>query len=150
MGSWKRKGEGYPSQLWRMACGSRDIRDIVSACTVWFTFVFRTPTPRAVEDFIIKVLLASRGARPSASALLPSFTSLLYHKDGDLSRGFLTFSEKLFSYSVNRHFFVCALRLHLWVILWGLPLLASPLNTLIISQTFRFVKGFFNFFLKFF
>ena len=58
-----------------VACGSRDIRDIVSACTVWFTFVFRTPTPRAVEDFIVKVLLASRGARHSASALLPSFVS---------------------------------------------------------------------------
>ena len=45
-----------------MACGSRDIRDIVSACTVWFTFVFRTPTPRAVEDFIVEVLHDSRGS----------------------------------------------------------------------------------------
>ena len=44
-----------------VACGSRDIRDIVSACTVWFTFVFRTPTPRAVEDFIVKDLLALVG-----------------------------------------------------------------------------------------
>jgi hypothetical protein len=45
-----------------VACGSRDIRDIVSACTVWFTFVFRTPTPRAVEDFIVEVLHDSRGS----------------------------------------------------------------------------------------
>ena len=55
-----------------VACGSRDIRDIVSACTVWFTFVFRTPTPRAVEDFIVKDLLDSRGSCLLASALLPS------------------------------------------------------------------------------
>jgi hypothetical protein len=45
-----------------VACGSRDIRDIVSACTVWFTFVSRTPTPRAVEDFIVEVLHDSRGS----------------------------------------------------------------------------------------
>lgn len=45
-----------------VACGSRDIRDIVSACTVWFTFIFRTPTPRAVEDFIVEVLRDSRGS----------------------------------------------------------------------------------------
>ena len=37
--------------------------------------IFRTPTPRAVEDFIVKVLLASRGACHSASALHPSFVS---------------------------------------------------------------------------
>ena len=53
-----------------VACGSRDIRDIVSACTVWFTFVSRTPTPRAVEDFVIKDLHDSRG---SCLRLLPCF-----------------------------------------------------------------------------
>ena len=74
-----------------VACGSRDIRDIVSACTVWFTFVFRTPTPRAVEDFVIKVLRDSRGSCHSASALHPSFVPLLYHNLGGLSRGFLHF-----------------------------------------------------------
>ena len=88
----ERRGGGRTLKALRpVACGNRDIRNIVSACTVWFTFIFRTPIPRAVEDFIVKVLLASRGACHSASALLPSFTSLLYHKDGDLSRGFLHF-----------------------------------------------------------
>jgi hypothetical protein len=61
----------FLSHIW-VACGNRDIRDMVSACTVWFTFVFRTPIPRAVEDFIVKVLHASHGACHSASALLPS------------------------------------------------------------------------------
>ena len=46
----------------KVACGNRDIRNIVSACTVWFTFVFRTPIPRAVEDFIVEVLHDSRGS----------------------------------------------------------------------------------------
>ena len=93
---WRTKAQPFAVKRKEVACGSRDIRDIVSACTVWFTFLFRTPTPRAVEDFIVKVLLASRGARHSASALLPSFTSLLYHKDGDLSRGFSKYFEKSF------------------------------------------------------
>ena len=35
---------------------------MISACTVWFTFVFRTPIPRAVEDFIVEVLHDSRGS----------------------------------------------------------------------------------------
>ena len=69
---------------------------MISACTVWFTFVSRIPTPHAVEDFIVKGLSDSRGSCLLASALLPSFVSLLYHTFGDLSRGFLTFSEKLF------------------------------------------------------
>jgi hypothetical protein len=33
-----------------------------SACVVWFTLVFRTPIPRAVEDFIVEVLHDSRGS----------------------------------------------------------------------------------------
>lgn len=76
-----------------LACGSRDIRNIVSACTVWLTFVFRTPTPRAVEDFIVEVLHDPRGSCP---------------------HGFC---------------------------------LASLICILIISQTLRFVKTFFLFFL---
>ena len=77
-----------------VACGSRDIRDIFSACAVWFTFISRTPTPRAVEDFIVKGLPVPDGTCHSASALLPSFTSLLYHKSCDLSRGIFNFFLK--------------------------------------------------------
>ena len=55
-----------------MACGNRDIRDMISACTVWFTFISRTPIPRAVEDFVVKVLRDSHGSCFLASALLPS------------------------------------------------------------------------------
>ena len=67
---WRTKSQPFAVKRKEVACGSRDIRDIVSACTVWFTFVFRTPTPRAVEDFIIKDLLDSRG---SCLRLLPCF-----------------------------------------------------------------------------
>ena len=35
---------------------------MISACVVWFTLVFRTPIPHAVEDFIIEVLHDSRGS----------------------------------------------------------------------------------------
>lgn len=65
-----------------VACGSRDIRDIVSAYTVWFTFVFRTPTPRAVEDFIVKVLPDSRGSRHLAGFCLASLIYILIISQG--------------------------------------------------------------------
>ena len=52
------------------ACGSRDIRDMISACTVWFTFVFRTPTPRAVGSWD-KGLTRSRGHPFSRSPCPP-------------------------------------------------------------------------------
>ena len=67
------------------------ILDIVSACEVWFTFVFRAHEHRAVEDFVVKVLHDSRGSRRFTFALLPSFTSLLYHNLDDLSRGNFNF-----------------------------------------------------------
>lgn len=45
-----------------MACGNRHIHDMISACVVWFTLVFRTPIPHAVEDFVVEVLHDSRGS----------------------------------------------------------------------------------------
>lgn len=38
------------------------IHDIVSACVVWFTFLYRTQEHHAVEDFIIKDLHDSHGS----------------------------------------------------------------------------------------
>ena len=78
---------------WRMACGNRDIRNIVSACTVWFTFVFRTPIPRAVGSSE-QGLTRSRG-HPCHWVALPSpFVLLLYHRPFGLSRVFLIFFEE--------------------------------------------------------
>ena len=54
----------------------------------WFTFIYRKCEHLAVEDFVVKVLHDSRGSRRFTLALHPSFTSLLYHNLGDLSRGF--------------------------------------------------------------
>jgi hypothetical protein len=48
------------------------IRNIFSACAVWFTFISRTQEHRAVEDFISKGLLALVGVHSLVVALLPS------------------------------------------------------------------------------
>ena len=49
------------------------ILDILSACEVWFKFIFRTQEHRAVEDFVIKDLHDSRG---SCLRLLPRIPHL--------------------------------------------------------------------------
>ena len=74
---WRTKSQPFAVKRKEVACGSRDIRDIVSACTVWFTFVFRTPTPRAVEDFIVKGLSDSRGSCHLAGFCLASLICIL-------------------------------------------------------------------------
>ena len=38
------------------------ILDIVSACEVWFTFIFRKQEHLAVEDFVVEVLHDSHGS----------------------------------------------------------------------------------------
>ena len=69
------------------------IRDIVSACTVWFTFVFRTQEHRAVGSSE-QGLTRSRG-HPCHWVALPSpFVLLLYHRPFGLSRVFLIFFEE--------------------------------------------------------
>ena len=75
---------------------------------------------------------------PSASALLPSFVPLLYHTLRGLSRGFSNFFEKSFRLALS-HSYQC---------LGVCGLLPSPLDTLIVSQLGRFVKGFFTFFFE--
>ena len=78
---------------------SRHIPNIVSACGVWFTFVFRTPTHHAVGSWG-EVLCSSRGLLGLVSCprwlslrvASPSpFVPLLYHNLGDLSRVFFEF-----------------------------------------------------------
>ena len=65
-----------------MACGNRHIHDMISACVVWFTFVFRTPIPHAVEDFIVKGLSDSRGSCHLAGFCLASLIYILIISQG--------------------------------------------------------------------
>ena len=121
-----------------MACGSRDIRDIVSACTVWFTFVFRTPTPRAVEDFVVEVLHDSRGS--TLALRLPRIPHLYPYcitTRAVCQEVFYIFLRGAFIFIFTAKASHCRLLS---------ASLLSPLDTLIVSQLGRFVKGFFTFF----
>jgi hypothetical protein len=102
----------------RLGFCSRHIRNIVSACAVWFTFIYRKPTHLAVGSSG-RGLTDSRGSAVLSVALPSPFVPLLYHTLRGLSRGF---------------FEDFCLPLSTWF------LFPSPLDTLIVTQLGWFVK----------
>ena len=103
------------------------IHDILSACVVWFTFVFRTQGHRAVGSWG-DGLTRSRGLRLFAVATPSPFVPLVYHTLGSLSRGFFRFLEKLRDYKAVDSTPGC--------------LSALPPDTIIIPQVEQNVKHF--------
>ena len=93
-----------------------------------------TPCGRGLCQQVLRTLV-SRTFR----LCLPSpFVPFLYHTLRDLSRGFSNFFEKSFRLALS-HSYQC---------LGVCGLLPSPLDTLIVSQLGRFVKGFLKNFSK--
>ena len=155
-----------------LACGSRDIRNIVSACTVWFTLDIPHPyTPcgrglyrqgltrlswglplRFCLASLIYILIISQGWRfvKRFSQKIPDFFDYLRYSSpqstcscpGVTRRTYSSFASAL-AVGLDLTLRVC---FQLVSVLSPQP--GSPLDTLIVSQLGRFVKGFFTFFFE--
>ena len=114
---------------------SRHIPNIVSACGVWFTFVYRytyTPCGRVIGLKILPTLVGLS----LWDCLTLAFCTLIVSQLGRFVKGFPTFSQNFFFESTYARatLAVASIRLRL----------PSPLDTLIVSHIGRFVKGFFR------
>ena len=156
-----------------VACGSRDIRDIVSACTVWFTLDIPHPyTPcgrglyrqgltrlswgsplRFCLTSLIYILIISQGWRfvKRFSQKIPDFFDYLRYSSPQSTCSCPGVTRR--TYSSFALALAVGLDLTLRVCFQPISVLSpqpgSPLDTLIVSQLGRFVKGFSQLFLTF-
>ena len=118
------------------------IPNIISACGVWFTFIFRTQEHHAVEDFVSKDLLALVGTHILWLPCIPHLC-LNYNTIEMVCQDPFWFFQKDFfnlyctlTSLCTRQGFVASFTSHLGCV------------ALIVSQLGRFVKGFGEFFPK--
>ena len=110
----------------------------------WFTFIYRKCEHLAVGS-LGQGLTRSRGHPPFVVALPSPFVPLLYHTLRGLSRGFLHFLRADLRSVFLADAFSTALG---WSVVTLPRHSLSPLDTLIVSQLGRFVKGFFQLFFR--
>ena len=136
---------GYASKR-EVACGSRDIRDIVSAYTVWFTLDIPHPYTPCGRGLYRQGLTRLSWGSPLRFCLASLIYILIITQGWGFVKRFFTFFLRADLRSV---YLAVAFSTALGWSVVTLPRHSlSPLDTLIVSQLGRFVKRDFTLFFK--